>query len=106
MIVYVLVCARQHQFEGWFGSADDFAQQRDGALIRCPLCDDASIQRRPSANIHVGRAPAAPAAAETKAAENPSTETSAIIPDPKILGLLRKLVAETENVGRAFPEEA
>jgi hypothetical protein len=107
MIVYDLVCARQHRFEGWFGSADDFTQQRDGALIRCPLCDDASIDRRPSANIQVGRAPALPAVAETKPAENAKTETSAaIVPDAKMLGLLRKLVAETENVGRAFPEEA
>jgi hypothetical protein len=110
MIVYDLVCARQHRFEGWFGSADDFTRQRDGALIRCPLCDDASIERRPSANIQVGRAPGltAPTVDETKTADNSAkTETSAaIVPDAKMLGLLRKLVADTENVGRAFPEEA
>src|SRR5215470_2719300 len=107
MIVYDLVCARQHRFEGWFGSADDFTRQREGALIRCPLCNDASIERRPSANIQVGRAPALPVVAEAKTAESASTETSAaIVPDAKMLGLLRKLVTETENVGRAFPEEA
>jgi hypothetical protein len=110
MIVYDLVCARQHRFEGWFGSADDFTRQRDGALIRCPLCDDASIDRRPSANIQVGRAPGltAPTVGETKTADNNAkTETSAaIVPDARMLGLLRKLVADTENVGRAFPEEA
>src|SRR5215470_3627111 len=110
MIVYDLVCARQHRFEGWFGSADDFTRQRDGALIRCPLCDNASIERRPSANIQVGRAPGlpTPTADETKTADNNAkTETStAIVPDARMLGLLRKLVADTENVGRAFPEEA
>jgi hypothetical protein len=110
MIVYDLVCARHHRFEGWFGSADDFTRQRDDSLIRCPLCDDASIERRPSANIQVGRAPGlpAPTADKTTTADNKAqTETSAaIVPDARMLGLLRKLVADTENVGRAFPEEA
>ena len=107
MIVYDLVCTRQHRFEGWFGSAEDFDRQRGGALIRCPLCDDASIQRRPSANIQVGRALEAPAAAapsESNAAEAAGTPMAA--GDAKVLALLRKLVAETDNVGRAFAEEA
>ena len=122
MIVYDLVCGRQHAFEGWFGSADDFVRQRDESLIRCPMCDDASIQRRPSANIHVGRAPeiAAPSAASPKdsapkdstvkepASKDPVAQPAeaAVTNDAKMLALLRKLVTETENVGRAFPEEA
>ncbi|HUH93661.1 MAG TPA: DUF1178 family protein [Casimicrobiaceae bacterium] len=122
MIVYDLICARQHRFEGWFGSAADFTRQRDDALIRCPLCDDASIQRRPSANIQVGRAPEAPAAQSepkseghaAQAAGGPMTGGDAAqaagMPmtagDAKVLALLRKLVAETDNVGRAFAEEA
>jgi len=108
MIVYDLVCARQHRFEGWFGSADDFARQRDDALIRCPLCDDAAIERRPSANIQVGRAPqiAAQGATEVVKPAQPEPKETAIAPDAKVLALLRKLVSDTENVGRAFPEEA
>jgi hypothetical protein len=112
MIVYDLVCARQHRFEGWFGSADDFTRQRDGALIRCPLCDDATIQRRPSANIHVGRGAELamatdPAASDKKPeAESGAPNAPVLAPDATTLALLRKLVAETENVGRAFPEEA
>jgi hypothetical protein len=112
MIVYDLVCARQHRFEGWFGSAEDFTRQRDDALIRCPMCDDAAIQRRPSANIQVGRtaeiAVATNDATTDKKPEAASTGQSAqvVAPDARTLALLRKLVAETENVGRAFPEEA
>ena len=111
MIVYDLVCARQHGFEGWFGSAEDFARQREHGLIRCPLCDDAAIQRRPSANIQVGRAPdlAASAAADAPKGESDAAEPKGAPmspPDVRMLALLRKLVAETENVGRAFPEEA
>ena len=123
MIVYDLVCGRQHRFEGWFGSAEDFTRQREGALVRCPLCDDAAIQRTPSANIQVGRTPVTPANARnapaSQSANGESTKgdgasadtadpaaSSVSMPDARMLALLRKLVSETENVGRAFPEEA
>ena len=108
MIVYDLICAQQHRFEGWFGSADDFTRQCDDALIRCPMCDDASIRRRPSANIQIGRAPeiASSEPAEAGKTAEPERKDTATAPDAKILALMRKLVSDTENVGRAFPEEA
>ncbi len=56
MIVYDLVCAQQHRFEGWFASTEDYARQHDQTMIRCPVCDDAAIERRPSANVQIGRA--------------------------------------------------
>ena len=101
MIVYDLICGHQHRFEGWFASADDFARQRERTLIRCPLCDDAAIERRPSANVQVGRA-AAPA--EDRAEDQ--KEVAVAGGDGQVLKVMRRLIAETENVGRAFPEEA
>jgi len=101
MIVYDLICGHQHRFEGWFASADDFARQRERTLIRCPLCDDAAIERRPSANVQVGRA-AAPA--EDRAEDG--KEVAVAGGDGHVLKVMRRLIAETENVGRAFPEEA
>ena len=100
MIVYDLICAREHRFEGWFGSAEEFARQREGSLIRCPLCDDAAIERRPSAQVRIGRA--APPAPPNEA----RTETTAVAGDAEALKVIRRLVANTENVGRAFAEEA
>ena len=97
MIVYDLICARQHRFEGWFASADDFARQRERTLIRCPICNDAAIERRPSANVQVGHA-AAPGEGRQ--------ELTVAGGDGQALKLMRRLIAETENVGRAFPEEA
>jgi hypothetical protein len=97
MIVYDLICRHQHRFEGWFASANDFARQREGTLIRCPLCDDTAIERRPSANVQVGHA-----AAPTEDRK----EVAVAGGDGHVLKLMRRLVAETENVGRAFPEEA
>jgi hypothetical protein len=97
MIVYDLICAHQHRFEGWFDSAEDYARQRDATMIRCPVCDDAAIERRPSANVQVARAAAL--VEERK-------EVSVAGGDGNALKLVRRLIAETENVGRAFPEEA
>jgi hypothetical protein len=97
MIVYDLICAHQHRFEGWFESAGEYARQRDGSVIRCPICDDAAIERRPTANIRVARG-AAPREAPK--------EVALAGGDGEALKLVRRLVAQTENVGRAFPEEA
>ena len=105
MIVYDLICAQQHRFEGWFASADDFARQREGTLIRCPLCDDAAIERRPSANVQVGHATAPAEPAEDRK-EVDRKEVAVAGGDGHVLKLMRRLIAETENVGRAFPEEA
>jgi len=108
MIVYDLICGHQHRFEGWFASADDFARQREGTLIRCPLCDDAAIERRPSANVQVGRAaaPADRAAAPAEDRAEGGKEVAVAGGDGQVLKVMRRLIAETENVGRAFPEEA
>ena len=97
MIVYDLTCAKQHRFEGWFDSADDYARQRGATMIRCPICDDGTIERRPSANVQVARAAAS--------ADEPK-EVAVAGGDAKVLKLVRRMIADTENVGRAFPEEA
>ncbi|MFZ2295757.1 MAG: DUF1178 family protein, partial [Polaromonas sp.] len=49
MKVLNLQCSRQHSFEGWFGSEDDFQGQLAGGLIECPLCADKGIHKLPSA---------------------------------------------------------
>ena len=109
MIVYDLVCAREHRFEGWFASAEEFARQREGALVRCPLCDDAAVERLPSAQVRTGHAspPAEPRAAPPSSEpQGQTTETTTIAGDAQALKLIRRLVASTENVGPAFAEEA
>jgi len=107
MIVYDLVCTNQHRFEGWFNSADDFTRQHGATLIRCPVCDDAGVERRPSAQVRVGRA--SPSAEKTEQGGEAQSEKPAEVSlggDAEVLRLVRKLVSNTENVGRAFAEEA
>jgi len=99
MIVFDLTCAQGHRFEGWFASADDFERQAKAVLVRCPVCDDPSVARLPSAKVHVGRATIdAPRAAE-------ESDAVAGFPD-ELVRKLREVVRNAENVGRRFPEEA
>ena len=53
MIVFDLQCAQGHGFEGWFDSGDGFERQLASDLVRCPVCDTASVTRVPSARVAV-----------------------------------------------------
>jgi hypothetical protein len=99
MIVYDLICTQQHRFEGWFASADDFARQSERTLVRCPICDDAAIARRPSVNVQVGRA-------AVPAAERESAPAIPVQAEVDALKALRQLIASSDNVGAGFAEEA
>jgi hypothetical protein len=103
MIVFELTCVHGHRFEGWFASAEDFERQAKAVLVRCPVCDDASVVRVPSAKVHVGRATVDAPRAE----EDVETETESVAGLPgDLIKKLREIVRNTENVGHRFPEEA
>jgi len=101
VIIFDLTCAHGHRFEGWFASADDFERQAKAVMVRCPICDDASVVRVPSARVHVGRA----TVDVPRAAEEPEAQAAAGLPE-ELISKLREIVRNTENVGRRFPEEA
>ncbi|MBB3910073.1 DUF1178 family protein [Sphingomonas desiccabilis] len=45
MIVFDLRCDGGHVFESWFGSSADYADQKERGLVRCPMCDSASVEK-------------------------------------------------------------
>lgn len=45
MIRYSLLCEKEHEFEGWFGSSDDYDRQRKKRLVECPACGSAKIEK-------------------------------------------------------------
>jgi hypothetical protein len=100
MIVFELSCAEGHRFEGWFASAEDYARQDDSGLVACPLCGTSSVQRLPSARVRTTEAsgPAARPAPAKPATEAPKEVTLA--------SFIEQILANTEDVGRRFPEEA
>jgi hypothetical protein len=101
MKVLNLRCAREHRFEGWFGSDEDFASQGERGLIACPLCDDKTITRLPSAprlnvSTHRGDDAAPPSASQIAEARAQGS----------MLRAARELIRNTEDVGDRCPEEA
>lgn len=96
MIVFELICADRHRFEGWFASAEDFDGQKTRGMLSCPVCSDSKIEKLLTAKI--GR-PEAEALVGTQA--------PALAAQPRDLrGILDTILLNTEDVGRDFPSEA
>ena len=113
MKVLDLQCRSQHVFEGWFGSEDDFQSQLQRGLVECPVCGDAQVHKRLSApRLNLGAA--APASADSttaqplapSAATSASTSGSASALQAAWLQQARRWVAQSEDVGTRFAEEA
>jgi hypothetical protein len=110
MIVFDLLCGAGHRFEGWFGSAGDFASQKDRQLLSCPSCGSAKVERVPSAaRVNFGATePKAPAKVTSHAEKTPEMEGK----DPFAIAqmlysrMLDELLTKSEDVGREFPAEA
>ena len=107
MKVLDIQCTHQHSFEGWFASEDDFQSQLARGLVECPLCEDKSITKKLSAprlNLGAAKPPA------EKAGKEPGQEVMSAPQDPAMqaawLKMVRHVMANTEDVGEKFAEEA
>ncbi|MBA3775762.1 MAG: DUF1178 family protein [Betaproteobacteria bacterium] len=101
MIIFDLRCSHGHSFEGWFASGDEFSRQQANNLVRCPVCDDATVARLPSAKVRVSKS----AVVVREPPPAPPSEAIAGL-SPELLAKMREVVRNTENVGARFPEEA
>ena len=109
MIVFDLLCGEGHRFEGWFGSADDFASQRDRKLLSCPSCGSPKVSRVPSATrANLGAPEPKPAKAPAQAAKTPDMEGKDPFAVAQMLysRMLDDLLTKSEDVGKEFPTEA
>ncbi|HUJ00969.1 MAG TPA: DUF1178 family protein [Usitatibacter sp.] len=98
MIVYPLTCSAGHFFEGWFASAQACEKQSAAGQLSCPACASVEVRRLPSAP-YVKASPSSPP--EAGAAPKPGEARA------RALAALRKyILANTEDVGRRFPEVA
>lgn len=92
MKVYNLCCEYDHRFEGWFSSENDFTSQSVQNRIACPVCESHVIRKLPSApRLNLSQAPQADDSAKFQA---------------KVLQMVRQAIANTEDVGERFAEEA
>lgn len=105
MIVFDLACAENgHVFEGWFGSTEDYEDQRTKGWLSCPMCGSADI----------GKAVMAPRVA---AKGNQRAETAPVPLANDGPGKLRQMMAAlaeaqtkalegSDYVGERFADEA
>lgn len=45
MIKYSLKCQKNHEFEAWFPSINDFDKQKASGYVECPYCGDKNIEK-------------------------------------------------------------
>ena len=133
MKVLDLQCALGHSFEGWFGSQADYDSQRERGLVTCPVCSDSDITKMLSAprlNLGHGTAPVVPqgqggaseagpvssvngseARPEEVASAVPAVQSEMAQPSLQqiqaaMMNMVRHVMANTEDVGTQFAEEA
>jgi hypothetical protein len=103
MIVFNLTCSNDHRFEGWFVSAAEFERQQQATLLNCPLCGSTEISKgmhAPYVNTGSGRP------LPQRGPQSRETSAQYVNINDDIIKLVKDLVANTEDVGSAFPEEA
>lgn len=112
MKVLDLQCPASHVFEGWFASEDDFQGQLQRGLVECPVCGDTHITKKLSApRLNLGAAQPA-VAAPAPAANAGKREVTNMPGSPEAalqaawMQVVRHVMANTEDVGERFAEEA
>jgi len=120
MKVLNLQCAHRHDFEGWFGSEEDFQSQLARGLVECPMCGDTSIAKMltaPRLNLVAAQPktppqgqPAADPTPQPGAPAGQATQAVATSGDRQLqaawMKMVRQVMANTEDVGERFAEEA
>ena len=113
MKVFDLACDHDHRFEGWFASADAFADQQQRKLIECPVCGSHAVTKllaAPRLNLSNAQAPA-PARREDGGASAGGHGGQRPAAGPEhfqamFMKMARRIIESTEDVGDRFAEEA
>jgi len=103
MIVFNLTCSNAHKFEGWFASASDFEQQQQSTLLNCPVCGSTQVSKALHAP-HVNTGVAHRLGERERRAKDDEKQYTNVAQE--VAQLVEHLIANTEDVGDSFPEEA
>ncbi|MDT9597846.1 DUF1178 family protein [Sphingosinicella rhizophila] len=101
MIVFDLKCPSEHVFESWFGSTEDYEQQRQRGLVECPLCGARDL-------VKAAMAPHLPAKANSRASSDmASAHPEAVKAMLAAMAKAQKKMLESSHfVGDRFADEA
>lgn len=111
MIRFTLACDQAHEFESWFPSGAAFDEQARRGLVTCPLCNSARVRKAIMAP-NVARAERADLPAEPAPGAGETDQTVALVDEnlralhAMARQLREKIMAQTTDVGAAFPDEA
>ena len=98
MIRFSLICEREHEFEAWFRSGDDFETQKKRGFVDCPTCGSSKVQKALMAPaVSTGRKREKIALAMGEAQKQAMAQLKA---------LSQKMRENADYVGDKFAEEA
>ena len=104
MIRYDLICAKGHEFDGWFSDSAAYDRQAKRGFVECTHCGTNKVQKQLMA-------PGIPAKSNRKS--EPSQVLVAGPVDPRMKAMLQMMremrshvEKNSENVGDKFAEEA
>lgn len=100
MIKYSLICEKDHDFEGWFGSSDDYDKQCKRGFVECPSCGSKKVSKA----LMAPRVSGTKKSGDTAIANIVSKMPEEVV--TKIREIKQHIEKNSENVGDKFPEEA
>ena len=111
MINFSLICEKNHEFEGWFRTSEDYESQIKQGLISCPFCNDTSISKALMAPaVRSSKKTYAETLPTHKNEKNNKIENKSLIKDDNIRVALRNfrsyIEKNCEDVGDNFAKEA
>lgn len=109
MVIYNLVCAKNHSFEGWFPSFEEYQKQAEKKLLACPTCGNKKIEKVPHAcAVHVKKDEPEPRPKNKPQAAVPATAPQLSPAEFKemLIRVYHHVKTNFEDVGPRFAEEA
>jgi hypothetical protein len=113
MIKYALVCDASHEFESWFPGSESYEEQARRGFVECPFCQSTKVSKAIMAPNVARKDRYAPANDAAPLPVPPTAPQQVALLDEKqqhLRAMMRelheKIVATSDDVGEAFPEEA
>ena len=115
MICYSLVCDKGHGFESWFANSAAYDKQVKRKLVSCPVCDSVKVEKAIMAPrlARKDKSTSRPEPTEAPVAAPAAEAPTPVMISPqerefraKLKELRDHLTANSDNVGKKFPEEA
>jgi hypothetical protein len=107
MVVYDLLCKKNHRFEGWFPSFEEFQKQASQGQVSCPTCGSTKVEKMPHACAVLSHRSEPQQKKESTPQEKAPSRTLTEAEARELLLRLHHYVKENfEDVGPRFAEEA